>query len=77
MQDGIVAKTKFTPLSDRSFAWQGYSGRELTLQGDKETIAFQIYLIKQQVYVLAAGQKNVQVLSEEVASFFASLRLLN
>lgn len=77
VQEGIVAQTKFTPLSDRSFIWQGFPSRELILQGNKETISFQIYLIKQRVCVLAAGQKHEQVLSEEVANFFASLRLLN
>ena len=76
VRDGIVAETKLTLLRDRSLTWEQYTGKELTMRDEDEIIAFRLYLINQRVYVLAAGQKNVRVLSEEVVSFFDSFRLL-
>jgi hypothetical protein len=76
VRDGIFARTKFEVIGDRPVSNQGYTGRELTVGDSKEILAFQIYAIGQRVYVLAAGEKQVQTLSETAISFFNSFRLL-
>jgi hypothetical protein len=47
------------------------------MENGAETIAFRVYLIGEKVYVLAAGQKESQGISQEAVSFFDSFRLLN
>jgi hypothetical protein len=76
VRDGIFARTKFELIGDRTVSQQGYTGRELTVCDGSEILAFQIYAIGQRVYVLAAGQKQVQTLSEAAINFFNSFRLL-
>ncbi|HAC65941.1 MAG TPA: hypothetical protein DCF68_21015 [Cyanothece sp. UBA12306] len=76
VRDGIVTETNFTLVSDKPTTWQGYSGLELTMTDQDELIGFRVYVINDRVYVLAAGQKNISSLSEEIASFFDSFRLL-
>ncbi|PSF31684.1 hypothetical protein C7H19_22360 [Aphanothece hegewaldii CCALA 016] len=75
VRDGIVAKTDFTLLDDSSTSWKQYPVRELTMQNGNEIISFKVYLINQQVYVLAIGQKNTNAISKEVTSFFDSFEL--
>lgn len=76
VRDGIIARTKFEVIGDRSVSQQGYTGRELTMRDGSEILAFQIYAIGQRVYVLAAGEKQAQTLSESAINFFSSFRLL-
>lgn len=76
VREGIIAKTNFTPQSDRSLTGEQYPGLELTMKNNAEIIGFRVYLIGQRVYVLAAGQKNTDTLSADATSFFDSFRLL-
>jgi hypothetical protein len=39
-------------------------------------ITFQVMVINQKVYVLGAGQNNVESVSQDVTNFFNSFRLL-
>lgn len=76
IRDGIVQETKFKLISERDISENNYSGKELTMQDGNETIAFRVYLIGTRVYVLAAGQKNANGVSEDAVSFFDSFRML-
>ncbi len=76
VRDGLVAETNFTLVSDRPTTWEQYSGLELTMTDKDELIGFRVYLIDNRVYILAAGQKNIDTLSQEIMSFFDSFRLL-
>jgi hypothetical protein len=76
VRDSIVAKTNFQLTSDRAISWKQYSGKQLSLQGEEETITYRVYLIGQRVYLLAVGQKNTEKVSQEAINFFDSFRLL-
>jgi hypothetical protein len=74
--DGIIAQTNFKLNSDRAITWQQYSGKQLSLQGEDETITYRVYLIGQRIYLLAVGQKNTAEVSSEAVNFFDSFQLL-
>jgi hypothetical protein len=74
--DGIIAKMNFKLKSDPAIAWQQYTGKQLNLQGEDETIIYRMYLIGQRVYLLAVGQKSVEEVSSEAINFFDSFQLL-
>ncbi|MDJ0508611.1 MAG: hypothetical protein QNJ64_05055 [Crocosphaera sp.] len=77
VRDGIVQETNFTLMTDESFTWQQYRGRNLTMKDEDELISFRVYLIDNRVYVLAGGQKNQTAnVPEIIVSFFDSFRLL-
>jgi hypothetical protein len=76
IRDGIIAETNFKLKSDRAITWQQYSGKQLNLQGEDETITYKVYLIEQRIYLLAVGQKNTEEISSEAVNFFDSFRLL-
>ncbi len=76
IRDGIINKTQFQLVQEQAIAFQGHSGIQFTLQGNGELIAFQILVINQKAYVLAAGQNQVQTVSPDVTNFFNSFRLL-
>lgn len=76
VREGIITRTNFTPISDRSLTGEQYPGLELIMKDGSEIIGFRLYLIEQRVYVLAAGQKNTDTLSTDANSFFESFRLL-
>ncbi|MCU0536748.1 MAG: hypothetical protein MUD14_22905 [Hydrococcus sp. Prado102] len=76
IRDGIIAKTNFKLNSDRAITWGQYSGKQLNLQGEDETITYRVYLIGQRIYLLAVGQKNTEEVSSEAVNFFDSFQLL-
>jgi hypothetical protein len=76
VRDGIVAKTQFQLTGDRSISFAQYPGKQLSMQNGDEAITFQVFLVNQRVYVLAADQKEIEGLSTDVANFFNSFRLL-
>jgi tRNA G37 N-methylase TrmD len=51
-------------------------GRFEGIRDGNEILTFQIYAIGQRVYILAAGEKQAQTLSEAAINFFNSFRLL-
>lgn len=76
VQQGIIAHTQFTLVSEQATSFDQYLGKELLMRDDDEIIAFRLALINQRVYVLAANQKETDTLSEDVTNFFDSFRLL-
>lgn len=76
IRDGIINKTQFQLIQENAIAVQGNQGIQFTLNGNNELIAFQVMVINQTVYVLAAGQNNVESVSQDVTNFFNSFRLL-
>ncbi len=75
VRDSLVAETNFNLISDRPINWEQYSGLELMMRDENELIGFRVYLMNNRVYILAAGQKNSDSLSQEILSFFDSFRL--
>lgn len=76
IRDGIINKTQFQLIQENAIAVQGNQGIQFTLNGNNELITFQVMVINQKVYVLAAGQNNVESVSQDVTNFFNSFRLL-
>ena len=76
IRDGIINKTQFQVIQENAIAVQGNQGIQFTLNGNNELITFQVMVINQKVYVLAAGQNNVESVSQDVTNFFNSFRLL-
>jgi hypothetical protein len=76
IRDGIINKTQFQLIQENAIAVQGNQGIQFTLNGNNELITFQVMVINQKVYVLGAGQNNVESVSQDVTNFFNSFRLL-
>ncbi|MEB3124002.1 MAG: hypothetical protein VKL41_22590 [Snowella sp.] len=76
IRDGIINKTQFQLIQENAISVQGNQGIQFTLNGNNELITFQVMVINQKVYVLAAGQNNVESVSQDVTNFFNSFRLL-
>jgi hypothetical protein len=76
VEQGIIAKTQFKLVDNKAIALGEYSGKQLMMENAQETITFRIYLVKDKIYVLGANQQNYQGISDEVAAFLNSFRLL-
>ena len=76
VEQGIIAKTQFKLIDNKPIKFGEYSGKQMMMENAQETITFRIYLIKEKIYILGARQQNYQGISDEVAGFLDSFRLL-
>lgn len=75
VKKGIIAQTNFELEQEKSISFESSPGVLLEMKNNQETIYFQIYLIKEKVYVLAVNTKNNDY-QEDIKGFFDSFRLL-
>jgi hypothetical protein len=73
---GIADKTQFAIISNESLNDRPYPTRRLALQNQGETIIFEMYWLKNRIYVLAVGQQESKANNTAAPSFFDSFRPL-
>lgn len=77
VKNGIVQETNFKLLTDKEIGFSGYPGQYLVMQDqtNNEIIYFNVYVIDNKVYVVAAGTKS-NGYDQDINSFLDSFRLL-
>lgn len=74
---GIIQRTNFNLVTNKKISFEDYQGQSFVMKNsaNNEFIYFNIYVIKNKVYVLAVSTKS-QGYEDEIESFFDSFRLL-
>jgi hypothetical protein len=77
VKDGIIQRTNFQLLTDQEIEFSAYPGKYLVMQDptNNEVIYFNLYVINNKVYVIAAGTKTSGY-EQDIRSFLDSFRLL-
>lgn len=77
IKEGIIKRTNFSLLTDKEIGFESYPGEYLVMQdkANNEVIYFNVYVIENKLYVLAAGTKS-KGYENDINSFLDSFRLV-